>query len=490
MSHFDIIVAHTFNGSFTIDDNRNPIGIFGIGSNGTLPWHISDDLKHFKELTTETSCESKCNVVIMGRKTWESIPLQYRPLNNRINIIVTSTPEKYQSNKSYDIAVFVKSFELALERCTKLNKIENIYLIGGGTLYNKALNDTRLRYIYATIIDKSIKTCDTYIEDYTNNGFYNTKCIKQLTMDQGSGICYKINKYQRPNNCEIGYLNLCNKTLTDGLLKQNRTGIDTNSLFSEKLEFDLSSSFPLLTSKKMYWKGVVHELLWFLRGSTDVTELQEHSIHIWDQNSTREYLDQRNLTHLDENDIGPGYGFCWRHFGGVYQDCKTNYKSEGIDQIKNVINLIKSDPDSRRLIVTAWNPLETDNTALPPCHVMFQFYVDTNKKELSCQMYQRSADLFLGVPFNIASYALLVYMIAWITNLKPGKLSMVFGDAHVYENHVEQMKLQIQRRPRHFPQLEIIRDPETISDISEFKYEDFKIIGYDPHPLIKGVMAT
>ena len=262
------------------------------------------------------------------------------------------------------------------------------------------------------------------------------------------------------------YLNLLNKVMTEGSDREDRTGVGTRSIFGAQMHFDLSDGkFPLLTTKKVYLKGIIYELLWFLDGNTNVKYLKDNGVHIWD-------------AWADENgDLGPIYGKQWRNW--ITPDGRH------IDQIENAIKLIKNNPDSRRIIVSAWNPSDVDTMALPPCHTLFQFYVNDGK--LSCQLYQRSADMFLGVPFNIASYSLLTLMMAKICGLEPGKFVWTGGDVHIYKNHFEQVKLQLERTPRELPIMNIKRVPKSISD---FEYEDFELTGYDPYPAIKAEVAV
>ncbi len=261
------------------------------------------------------------------------------------------------------------------------------------------------------------------------------------------------------------YLNLCRHVLEHGVKKQDRTGTGTISTFGYQMRFDLAKGFPLVTTKKIHLKSVIYELLWFLKGDTNVKYLQEHGVRIWNE-------------WADENgDLGPIYGYQWRSWTGA--DGNT------IDQISNVIEQIKTNPHSRRLIVSAWNVADLDKMVLPPCHAFFQFYVAEGK--LSCQLYQRSADLFLGVPFNIASYALLTMMIAQVCDLEPGEFIHTFGDVHIYNNHIEQVKLQLTREPRPLPTMKLNKEVKSIFD---FTYEDFTLEGYDPHPHIKGEVSV
>lgn len=261
------------------------------------------------------------------------------------------------------------------------------------------------------------------------------------------------------------YLNLMAKIMEEGTLKEDRTGTGTKSVFGHQMRFNLAEGFPLVTTKKCHLKSIVHELLWFLSGDTNIKYLKENGVRIWDE-------------WADENgDLGPVYGHQWRSWATA--------DGSSVDQITNVIEQIKTNPDSRRLIVNAWNVGEVSNMALPPCHAFFQFYVADNK--LSCQLYQRSADVFLGVPFNIASYALLTMMVAQVCDLGLGDFVHTLGDAHLYTNHFEQAQLQMSREPRSLPQMKINPD---VKDIFSFKYEDFELTGYDPHPHIKGIVAV
>jgi thymidylate synthase len=261
------------------------------------------------------------------------------------------------------------------------------------------------------------------------------------------------------------YHELMEHVLADGVKKHDRTGTGTISVFGHQMRFDLGEGFPLVTTKKLHVKSIVYELLWFLRGDTNIKYLNEHGVRIWD-----EWADERG-------ELGPVYGQQWRSWPG--RDGQT------IDQIGNVVEAIKRNPDSRRLIVSAWNPAEVDKMALPPCHCLFQFYVAEGK--LSCQLYQRSADIFLGVPFNIASYALLTMMVAQVTGLKAGEFIHTFGDAHLYLNHIEQAQLQLSRAPRALPVMTI--NP-AVKDLFAFNYEDFTLTGYEPHPHIKAEVAV
>jgi thymidylate synthase len=261
------------------------------------------------------------------------------------------------------------------------------------------------------------------------------------------------------------YLDLMRHVLDHGVKKEDRTGTGTLSVFGHQMRFDLSKGFPLITTKKCHLKSIIHELLWFLKGDTNIQYLKENGVGIWD-----EWADA-------DGNLGPVYGYQWRSWPAA--------DGRHIDQISNIIERIKNNPDDRRLIVSAWNVGEIGKMALPPCHAFFQFYVADGK--LSCQLYQRSADIFLGVPFNIASYALLTLMVAQVTGLKPGEFIHTFGDAHLYSNHFEQAKLQLSRDPKPLPEMHL--NPH-VKSIFDFKFEDFELVGYEAHPHIKAPVAV
>ncbi|KAJ7978340.1 Bifunctional dihydrofolate reductase-thymidylate synthase [Quillaja saponaria] len=281
------------------------------------------------------------------------------------------------------------------------------------------------------------------------------------------------------------YLRLVQKIISEGTVKDDRTGTGTLSIFGCQARFNLRKSFPLLTTKKVFWRGIVEELLWFISGSTNAKVLQEKGIHIWDGNASRDYLDSIDLTDREEGDLGPIYGFQWRHFGAKYTGMHADYSGQGYDQLLDVIDKIKNNPNDRRIILSAWNPTDLNLMALPPCHMFAQFYIANG--ELSCQMYQRSADMGLGVPFNIASYALLTCIIAHVCELVPGDFVHVIGDAHVYRTHVRPLQEQLQNLPKPFPTLKI--NPKK-KDIDCFVASDFTLVGYDPHQKIEMKMAV
>ncbi|CAA2972262.1 bifunctional dihydrofolate reductase-thymidylate synthase-like [Olea europaea subsp. europaea] len=492
----------------------------GIGKNGKVPWRLHSDLKFFKDVTVTTSDSSKKNAVIMGRKTWESIPLEHRPLPGRLNVVLTRSG-------SFDIAtaenvVMCGSMNSALELLAGSPyclSIEKVFVIGGGEILKETLNAPGCDAIHITEIEGNIE-CDTFIPAINNSVFQPWYTSFPLVENK---IRYSFTTYVRvrnsvvadcnppndvthsgPGSARIGYktftflpkmiferheeykyLRLVEDIISNGTLKDDRTGTGTLSIFGYQMRFNLRKSFPLLTTKKVFWRGVVEELLWFLSGSTNAKVLQEKGIHIWDGNASRDYLDSIGLTEREEGDLGPVYGFQWRHFGARYTDMQADYTGQGFDQLMDVINKLKNNPNDRRIILSAWNPSDLKLMALPPCHMFAQFYVASG--ELSCQMYQRSADMGLGVPFNIASYALLTCMIAHVCDLSPGDFVHVIGDAHIYRTHIRPLQDQLQKKPRPFPMLKINSEKK---DIDSFDAADFELIGYDPHEKIEMKMAV
>ncbi|KAL6317951.1 hypothetical protein AAG906_030998 [Vitis piasezkii] len=493
----------------------------GIGKDGKLPWNLPSDLKFFKKLTMTTSDPGKKNAVVMGRKTWESIPLNYRPLPGRLNVVLTRSG-------SFDIATvenvvicgsMLSALKLLAESPYCLS-IDKVFVIGGGQILREALNAPGCDAIHITKIETSIE-CDTFIPTIDtsvfrpwyssvplleNNILYSfvtyvrvrSSALESFALSSGVNF----NGGSVPNKLKIQgftflpkmiferhdefmYLRLLKEIISSGTHKADRTGTDTVSKFGCQMRFNLRLSFPLLTTKRVFWRGVVEELLWFISGSTNPKVLQEKDIHIWDGNASREYLDSIGLTDREEGDLGPIYGFQWRHFGARYTNMHADYMGQGFDQLLDVIDKIKNKPDDRRIILSSWNPSDLKLMALPPCHMFSQFYVANG--ELSCQMYQRSADMGLGVPFNIASYALLTCMIAHVCGIVPGDFIHIIGDAHIYKTHIRALEEQLQKLPKPFPILKI--NPQK-KDIESFVATDFELIGYNPHQKIEMTMSV
>ena len=307
-------------------------------------------------------------------------------------------------------------------------------------------------------------------------------------------IKYAVESSKPTPHADDVYASILRTVIQQGKERQDRTQTGTVSIFGCQMRFDISTSIPLLTTKRVPWKSCIHELLWFLKGDTNAMHLRKVGVPIWDGNTTRQFLDQRGLSHLPEGDIGAGYGFQWRHFGATYVDCNATdaYVDKGFDQIQYIIDQLKHDPFSRRIFMSAWNPAAMKDMALPPCHVSAQFYVDVDEdgtKRLSCHMYQRSVDCFLGLPFNIMSYATLTYILCTLCDMKPHELVISTGDTHIYKDHIEQVKTQLSRTSYPPP---ILWVNPSLKDrpIENWSIDDFKVIGYYHHPALVAKMSV
>jgi len=440
---------------------------YGIGKNGRIPW--DSDLGYFKKITTTTCDSKKQNALIMGRLTYESMPIPRISMSRKC-VVVTSTP--YCRH-----ATTARTLGDAITECQNDDTIENIFIIGGSMMYKEGL-DMGVDKIYVTRVNGTYD-CDVGVPWLKN---ILSRYYKMSSIQQGERFTYET--YSQ--NGETAYIDLLKDIVKNGEERPNRTGVDTTSVFGRTIRFPFKDGFPLLTTKRVFWKGVIEELLWFLRGDTSSARLSEKGVRIWEGNTSKEYLEKRGLGGYNEGDCGPVYGYQWRHWNAEYGSCDDSYEGRGIDQIAQVIDSIKNDPYSRRHIMSAWNVGQLDEMVLPPCHVLCQFFVSKDG-ELSCQMYQRSADMFLGVPFNIASYAALTYIIARETGLKPKELIMCFGDAHIYSNHMDAVEEQLQREQRKFPALRIRDDAGSYETLT---MDDFIIEGYNPHGTIKAPMAV
>jgi dihydrofolate reductase/thymidylate synthase len=493
-------------------------------------------MRYFKKLTTSEipGRDGKVNAVLMGRATWESIPPKFRPLPGRVNCVLSRNPDYSVPDGVY----LASSLDDAVSQMQNVDEVGRLFVIGGGQIYQEALDlcdkvyytqvsnlpdDTKVDAFFPALSPHDWDV-QQVVDDKENGGVVHT--------DPTSGATYRFLVHTaKPSNPEEDqYLHMCRDILERGNRRGDRTGTGTLSLFGTQMRFSLRDGrLPLLTTKRTFWRGVAEELLWFVsvrvvlrldghcrlvvcyvfavggpwlsvifahtlfgtlhhrQGNTNANDLAAKDIHIWDGNGSREFLDSRGLTERAEGDLGPVYGFQWRHFGATYVDMHTDYTGQGVDQLADCIHKIMHNPEDRRIIMSAWNPADLGLMALPPCHMFCQFYVDLEKNEVSCHMYQRSADMGLGVPFNIASYALLTHLVAHVTGRKAGDLVHTIGDAHIYLNHVEALQEQLKRKPRDFPTLEINPDKKGIDD---FSYEDFTVKDYHPHKAIKMKMAV
>jgi len=457
--------------------------LIGDSKTNDLPWLRQDykeDMKHFTTITSNIAHPGKFNYLICGYNTAQS--MKGIKLKNRKLVIIDKNAIGIEYTSECG-PIKVRSFIEALIVCNKamlLNICDKVFVIGGKKCIDEALESSELNTIYLTQIKKSYKG-DVYLSRHRNFQNFQLNNVKKI---RNFHLC----EYQRTSlpHQEFQYLDLIKNILVNGVDCDDRTGTGIKSIFGTQMKFDLSISFPLLTTKKMFIRGITEELLWFLRGDTDNKILQEKRVHIWDGNSSREFLDKVGLNHLREGDIGAAYGFQFRHFGAEYKDCDTDYTGQGFDQIEYVLDLIRNNPNSRRIVLNLWNPPFLQKAVLPPCHMVYQFRVYNNT--LSCSMYQRSGDIGLGVPFNIASAALMTYLFAHLTGLQPGELTHTIGDSHVYKNHIKAMEEQITRCPLPFPKLNMKNRNQK--NIEDYLASDFELLGYMCHPGIKMNMAV
>jgi thymidylate synthase len=442
---------------------------YGIGFQNKIPWYYKEDLQHFKRMTIG-------NAVIMGRKTYESIG---RPLQSRHNIVVSSV--------DIDGVKTVRTIEDGVAYAQSLN-VKYLWVCGGATIYDYFMYNYTIDGFSITEIP--YHECDTFIKSDISEYLINYK--KQFkTKMRGNDIIIRM--YSRENiiyrTVDDDYLDLIARIMENGETRETRNG-ETLSVFSEKISVDLRKGFPLLTTKKMFYNGIIHELLWFIKGNTDSRILEEKGVKIWSGNTSKEFLEANGLPY-EEGIGGPIYGYMWRRFGEKYkyqvgaEEKETIGLEKGVDQLKNIVDEIRKNPTSRRLFMSAWNPCQLDQMCLPPCHVSYQFYVRNG--ELECQMYQRSADVFLGLPFNIASVALLTHLIASVCGLGVGNIHIVIGDAHIYKEHLDAVKIQLGRRNERYilPSLRLRRKAEEVWD---YNFEDIEIVDYESAPAIKARM--
>lgn len=433
---------------------------FNIGKAGQVPWKCPEDLKYFKSLTIG-------HVVIMGRKTFDSIG---NPLSDRINIVISSNKLAVP-----DHVVVIKNPWDVIKFCSKNFGDKKWFIIGGSQIFNWFWEKKLIGNIHVTHIKGSYQDCDTKWVFNIND----LKRIKTISLSPKAECVH----YVVPNYEEEQCLQLLHDILINGNIKLDRTNIGTKSLFGHQLRFNLrNNSFPLMTTRKMFLRGIFAELMLFIRGQTNNQILEDQKISIWRGNTTREFLDSQGLHHMPVGDMGASYGFLFRHFGAKYTTCLQDYTNQGIDQLKTVINTIRTNPNDRRIIISLWDPINLNNCPLPPCLYNYQFYVNNN--ELSCMMTQRSSDFVVAGGWNIATGSLLTYLIASICSLTPAELIWNLGDAHIYNNLVQQAELQLKREPFLYPKL-FINKKENIED---FEYSDLELIGYQHHLPIDMVM--
>ena len=496
----------------------------GIGCDNKMPWNFPADRRHFYEVTTANSA-GKANILVMGKNTWLSLG---RRLKKRINIVISSTldekvvnadfkemenkhnkPDKDSKHdnpnkdkpdfKEQNLINYVRIFD-TLEKASNYIKTimrnRYVFIIGGTKLFQASFRSTKLESLYLTTVHHNLDK-----DPAKYDAFFNNPVPKRLEIDNSynllpleidnsynllpSDYTLKLTCYKRNNvsSSASEYTDLLMTMMYSGSTneRKDRTQIGTLSIFGQMIRIDISKRYPLVTTKDMSFRIVFKELMWMIRGQTNSKILAKDNIHIWDKNSSKENLAKLGFDY-PEGELGPIYGHQWRHFGGDYP---LTTDKPGFDQLMYVINGIKNDPTSRRLIVSAWNPADLHKMVLPPCHFAYQFYVRSEYLDIKFDM--RSCDVFLGLPYNIASYALLTYMIAALTGLKPGMLTCDIADAHIYKNHVVQVKEQLERPDRDFPTLTVKSIPNRIED---FTMNHFVLNDYYPHPSIPADMAV
>jgi dihydrofolate reductase/thymidylate synthase len=459
MKEFSIVVAATQSG--------------GIGKDNGLPWpRLVDDMKFFRDLTTYHA-KGKQNAVIMGRKTWDSLPAAVRPLVNRINVVISRTKPSQEHTGG---ALWVADLDDALRQLEATEHIGEIFVIGGASLYQEAVRSPLCSTLCLTRVLSEFPA-----DKFLPNGFmdhFEAEKIDSVLFDQKSGVPFQFQMWTKKRiHEEQQYLDLVQHVLETGEERVDRTGTGTLSVFApHSMRFDLrNNSFPLITTKPVAFRLIAEELRWFCSGSTDINDLD--NCHIWDDNASRKALDNLGLFDRRTGDAGPIYGHQMRRSGANYTSCDADYTGQGFDQLADVIKQLKTNKSSRRIIIDNWDPSQMHKQALPACHVLVQFSVNKSN-ELSCQMYQRSCDLILGCPFNIASYSLLCIQLAAVADLKPGIFTHVIGDAHIYKDHIAAARIQISRKPFAFPTLQITR---KVASPELYKREDMKLQGYQHH---------
>lgn len=512
-----VIVAHSF-------------PEFGIGKDNALVWFYKEDMHHFRKITSqrEQLISDRRNIVVFGRKTWEGISEDGREsiLKTRVVIVISSNipPFDVDGNEYWCSWDRLPDTLLGLREANTCT--QTVFFAGGQTIYEQAFRDYPIRRVHVTEIylnkRQNKDQFDTFFPSYRPDLWlvpspytkYNQDCqhrlylvrcspfLKGLNVKTGEYNWYRHKTYADASNYlsllswvdeeKKQYLEIMREIMTRGSDRDDRTGTGTRAIFSSRQVYDLADTFPMITTRRQWLKGIFEELKLYLSGETDNRILQKKGIHIWDGNTSREFLNSRGLDHYPEGDMGETYGFNFRHFGGDYVDCEASYDSQcGYDQLKNVIHLLKTDPTSRRMIINLWNPATVDKAALPSCLMLYQFFVDTKANRLNCQIYIRSSDYFLANNWNCCTGALFVHMLCALEDIPytPGFISVITGDTHIYKTHFEQVKEQLTRNPVPFPKL-TINTEKKYKTIDEIEYDDLWLIGYQAQPSIEAPMAV
>lgn len=450
----------------------------GIAKNGEIPWNSPEDMRFFRETTVGKGN----NAVIMGRMTYESIPEKFRPLEKRKNYVIS---KRWKQEDHPNIAVCPSFVDALANIGNTMKSFDEVFVIGGEQLYSEVVRDWM--YLCRKIYVTKFKT------DYGCDQFFPYDAVSRYSTFQSDTKSRDYVRYfyaPKVVHDEEQYLAILSRLLKEGEPRPDRTGVGTVSIFGDvHMKFDISERIPFITTKKLFYDAVIKELLFFVGGKTDTKLLEEVGVKIWKGNTSRAFLDSRGLQHYEEGDMGKGYGFQLRHWGAEYSGCSADYTGKGLDQLGAVIEGIKTDPHGRRHVISMWNPADLKATALPPCHILIQFNVSGDRKWLDCLFYMRSNDFTLGNPFNVASYAILTYMVAHVTGLRPRKLYYTCGDCHLYTTHKEAAERQLLRTPRPFPKLSF-RNSTKLHTIDDFTFDSFIIEGYTSWPAIQVPMAV
>lgn len=455
---------------------------FGIGKENNIPWKLKEDYLFFLDTTTKKYNNDKKNSIIMGKNTWRSLPT--KGLKDRINIIVSNTiteDELLKENLTGEEVYLVKNIYEGINLSGKLG-CGKVFICGGSNIYNEAIKSNIIDEIYETKIRENYE-CDTFItKEIENVDFQFKKKYKFRLFEQNKGKEIEViftKKYKKKekskNRSEEKYLKLLYKIILKGEEKETRNGL-TTSLFGNMLKFNLNDErLPLLTTKKMFFRGIFEEFKFLISGETDTKKLSEKNINIWEANTNKEFLEKNNKK-LNEFEMGPMYGYQLLHFNYPYQGANMDYENKGLNQLEKVCDLLEKDPNSRRIIMTTYNPLQAEEGVLYPCHgLLIQFYVDNNKN-LSCMMTQRSVDTICGLGWNITNYSLLTILLAKKMKMKPGQLIMSLGDTHIYNTHKSAAIRQILREPNEFPKLKIKNERAELKD---YNFEDIELEDYN-----------
>jgi dihydrofolate reductase / thymidylate synthase len=476
----------------------------GIGLNNQIPWRYTKDIIFFKKITNET-VNNKLNVVLMGNNTYNSIPIVHRPLKNRLNLVLSKSNLSYLPNlHNLDIIneinepIYFNKIEDLFLFLDKYKKYINIvWVIGGYQIYKLLLKYQLVSKIYLTSIENKSFNCDVkfpnnYLKHFTLIDKYYIYDQNKLKNNNENYVFinpllfyHKTDKlsfstYEYNNKEENNYIRIINKILNKGIYKIDRTNIGTLSLFGITCKYNIRNyRLPLFTHRKIFLRGIIEELLFFISGETNTKILENKGINIWKHNTSRDFLNSRQLFHLNEGDIGAGYSFQLRHFNAEYINCNTDYTNKGFDQLEYIINLIKTNPNSRRIVFSYWNPSFLDNMTLPPCHILYIFNIINN--ELNCSFTMRGNDFSLAHCFNVCSCAILVFMLCYLTGYNPGKIVCHIADCHIYKNHIEETIQFIKNTPLNSPLL-LINDPDKkIKKIEDFNYNHFKLLFYNSY---------